>query len=39
LLFILRPCQHDYEYEDGRSQIRPKVHTDERSQFTALDLP
>jgi len=29
-LFILRPCQHDDGYMDGRSQI--KVHTDERTQ-------
>jgi len=28
--FILRPCQHDNGYIDGRSQI--KVHTDERTQ-------
>jgi len=28
--FILRPCQHDDGYIDGRSQI--KVHTDERTQ-------
>jgi len=38
--FILRPCQHDDGYIDGRSQI--KVDTDERTQvhnFTALDLP
>jgi len=28
--FILRPCQHDNGYVDGRSQI--KVHTDERTQ-------
>jgi len=27
---ILRPCQHDGGYVDGRSQI--KVHTDERTQ-------
>jgi len=32
--FILRPCQHDNGYIDGRSQI--KVHTDERTRFTAL---
>jgi len=30
VLFILRPCQHDNGYIDGRSQI--KVHTDERTQ-------
>jgi len=29
-LFILRPCRHDDDYVDGRSQIR--VHTEERSQ-------
>jgi len=28
--FILRPCQHDDGYIDGRSHI--KVHTDERIQ-------
>jgi len=28
--FILRQCQHDNGYIDGRSQI--KVHTDERTQ-------
>jgi len=28
--FILRPCQHDNDYLNGRSQI--KVHTDERTQ-------
>jgi len=28
--FIIRPCQHDDGYIDGRSQI--KVHTDERTQ-------
>jgi len=28
--FILRPCQYDEGYIDGRSQI--KVHTDERTQ-------
>jgi len=28
--FILRPCQHDDGYIDGRSQI--KVHADERTQ-------
>jgi len=28
--FILRPCQHDNGYIDGRSQI--KVHTDKRTQ-------
>jgi len=28
--FILRPCQHDDGYIDGRSQI--KVHTNERTQ-------
>ena len=29
-LLILRPCQHDNDYMDGRSQI--EVHTDERTQ-------
>jgi len=28
--FILRPCQHDNDNIDGRSQIQ--VHTDERTQ-------
>ena len=28
--FILRPCQHDDGYIDGRSQFQ--VHTDERTQ-------
>jgi len=28
--FILRPCQHDNGYIDGRSQVY--VHTDERTQ-------
>jgi len=29
-IFILRPCQNDVGYIDGRSQI--KVHTDEQTQ-------
>jgi len=32
--FILRPCQHDNGYIDGRSQI--KVHTDERTQVHSV---
>jgi len=31
--FILRPCQHDDGYLDGRSQIN--VHTDERTQVNS----
>jgi len=30
---MLRPCQHDDGYIDGRSQI--KVHTDERTQISS----
>jgi len=32
--FILRPCQHDNGYIDGRSQI--KVHTDERCRWKLI---
>jgi len=36
LKFILRPCQHDDGYIDGRSQI--KVHTDERTQVPSVRM-
>jgi len=32
--FILRPCQHDNGYIDGRSQIQ--VHTDEQTQVHSV---